>query len=154
MRGQMPFGTFLLRKNRRAVMIKSVNLGRELVVKVPNKAGILADMTKVLAEHGLNVEGVAGYVTGSEAQIMIVAEDTLRAKEAMAKAGYKAAKDNEVVVIELQNKPGALKAVTAKLAAEKIDIRYVFGTACAAGCLAKIIFATTANEKAVVALKK
>ncbi|MCX5679852.1 MAG: ACT domain-containing protein [Candidatus Omnitrophica bacterium] len=134
-------------------MLKDINLGKELVVSLPNKVGILADISKILADHGINVEGVAGYTEGRDAKIMIVAEDTLRAKEALEKGGYKAIKENEVLVIDLENKPGALKVMTAKLAKDGIDIRYTYGTACSSGCPARIIVATSANEKALALLK-
>ena len=83
---------------------------------------------------------------------MIVADDALRAKEALTKGGYKT-KETEVLVIELENKPGALKSVTAKLLAEKIEMRSIYGAACATGCAAKIIVTTSNNEKALVALQ-
>jgi hypothetical protein len=134
-------------------MLKDVNLGKELVVSLPNKVGILANISKILADHGINIEGVAGYAQGTDAKIMIVAEDTLRAKEALEKGGYRSVKENEVIVIDLENKPGALKVITAKLAKDGIDIRYTYGTACPSGCPARLIMATSANEKAVVSLK-
>lgn len=135
-------------------MIKDANLGKELVITTENKVGILANMSKILADHGINIEGVAGYAAeNNQAKIMIVAEDTLRAKEALQKAGYTNMKENEVVVVELENKPGALKSITAKMADAKIDIRYIYGTACPSGCPARIILATNNNEKAVVLFK-
>lgn len=135
-------------------MIRSANLGKELLVTITNKVGILANISKILADHGINIEGVAGYASGNEAKIMIVADDTLRAKEAIVKAGYKSTKENEVVVVDLDNKPGALKSITAKLAAEKIDIRYIYGTVCPEGCPARIILSTSDNEKALVSFNK
>jgi len=140
-------------KKRRCGMVIAANLGKELVVTTENKVGILANITKILADHGINIEGVAGYAVDKLAKIMVVAEDNLRAKEAIVKAGYKDTKESEIVVVDLQNKPGALKGVSAKLAAEKIDIKYMYGTTCPSGCPARLIFATTQNEKAVVALK-
>lgn len=134
-------------------MLKEASLGKELVLSLPNKAGILSNVSKILADHGINIEGVAGYAEGNDAKIMIVAEDALRAKEALEKSGYKAIKENEVLVLDLENKPGALKVVTAKLAKDGIDIRYTYGTACPSGCPARLIVATSANEKALVSLK-
>jgi len=135
-------------------MIKDANLGKELVITTDNKVGILANMSKILADHGINIEGVAGYAAeNNQAKIMIVAEDTLRAKEALQKAGYTNMKENEVVVVDLENKPGALKAIAAKMADAKIDIRYTYGTACPSGCPARIILATNNNEKALVLFK-
>jgi hypothetical protein len=134
-------------------MVKDVNLGKELVVTAPNKVGILADISKIMADHGINIEGVAGYAANNEAKIMLVSDDELRAKDALVKAGYGNCKESEVIVLDMVNKPGALKGVTAKLAAEKIDLRYVYGTACPSGCPARMILATSDNEKALVLLK-
>lgn len=135
-------------------MIRDVNLGKELVVSIENKIGMLANVSKVLADHGINIEGVAGYAQGNDAKIMLVCDDVLRAKETLVKAGYKTIKENEVVVVDLENKPGALKGLTALLAKENIDIRYTYGTTCSEGCPARIILATSDNEKALVAFKK
>jgi len=134
-------------------MIKSANLGKELVVTAPNKIGILANMSKILADHGINIEGVAGYAANNEAKIMLVVDDTLRGREALEKNGYKAIKENEIIIIDLENKPGALKGITAKMVAEKIDIKYTYGSACPEGCPARLILSTSDNERALVAFK-
>ena len=134
-------------------MVRDAKLGKELVVTVPNKIGILANISKILADHGINIEGVAGYAANNEAKIMLVASDTLRAKEALVKAGYKMTKENEIVIVDLENKPGALKGISAKLADAKIDIKYTYGTACPTGCPARIILSTSENEKALLSLK-
>ena len=135
-------------------MVKDANLGKEIVVTEKNKIGILANISKILADHGINIEGVAGYAAGGEAQIMLVAEDNLRAADAIKKAGYKSVKENEVVVVDLINKPGALKNITAKLVSGGIDIKYAYGTVCSGGCPAKLVLSTSNNEKAVVLFKE
>jgi len=134
-------------------MIKDARLDKELVVTVQNKIGTLANISKILADHGINIEGMAGYAMNGDAKIMLVVDDLLRAKDTLEKNGYKNIKESEVVVADLENKVGALKGLTAKLALAKIDIRYTYGTTCPAGCPARLIMATTANEKAVVEMK-
>lgn len=134
-------------------MIRNANMGKELVLTVPDKMGMMANASKVLADHGINIEGVAGYGMGKEAKIMIVTKDALRAEEALKKAGFKSMETKEVVVVELENKPGALKSITAKLLDAKIDIRYLYGTTCVEGCPAAIILSTSDNEKALVIFK-
>ena len=134
-------------------MIKDVRLAKEILVSEKNKVGVLANISKILVDSGINIQGVAGYAVDKEAKIMLVTEDNLRAVEAIKKAGYKAVKESEVVMAELINKPGALKSFTAKLAAGGIDIKYAYGTICSAGCPGRIVLSTSDNEKAVVLFK-
>jgi len=135
-------------------MIKTAKLSKELVVTVVNKIGILADMSKIISDHGLNIEAVAGYAADNQAKVMIVTDDNLRAEGALRKAGYNSIKESEVIVIDLENKPGALRQITSSLAAAGIDIKQVYGTACTAGCPAKIVLSTNNNEKAFLIFKK
>jgi hypothetical protein len=135
-------------------MIKQAQLGKEIVVTVVNKIGVLANMSKLLSEHGINILAVAGYSQNNEANIMVVTDDNLRAVEALKKAGYKSLKENDVVLVALENNPGALKLITAKLAENGIDIKSAYGTACSKGCPATIVLTTSDNEKALVAFKK
>ena len=135
-------------------MLKSAQLGKEIVVTVMNKIGVLADMTKILADHGINIQAVTGYAVNNEATIMVVTEDNLRALDALKKAGYKGAKENPVIILELENKAGALKNITVRLASENIDIRYIYGTTCMAACPSRVVLSTNNDEKALVAFRK
>jgi len=134
-------------------VIKNAQMGKELVLTVPNKMGTMANVSKILADHGINVEGVAGYSMGNEAKIMLVADDVLRASDALMKAGFKTIESKEVVVVELQNKVGAMKSLSQKLLDAKIDIRYLYGTTCTGGCAATVVVSTSDNEKALVVFK-
>jgi len=135
-------------------MIKSAQLGKEIVVTVVNKIGVLADVSKLLTDHGINIRAVNGYAIEKNAVLRLVTEDNLRASDALKKAGYNNLAEKDAIIVELENKPGALKILTLKLAQEAIDIKYVYGSACSAGCPASIILSTSDNEKALVALKK
>lgn len=135
-------------------MLPGARLGKEIVVTVVNKIGVLADISQLLADHGINIIAVLGYAAGNnEAKITLVTEDNLRASEALRKKNYTSIKESEVVIVELENKAGALKNVTAKLAAGNIDIKYIYGTTCACGGPSMIVFSTSDNEKALMAFK-
>jgi len=135
-------------------MIKGVQLGKEIVVMVANKAGVLADMSRIITDSRANIEAVAGYAVGSEAKIMLVTDDNSRVAGVLKKAGYASLKEGSVILVDLENKIGALNDVTAKLAAERIDIKYIYGAVCSAGCPSRIVISSDNNEKAVAALKK
>jgi len=133
-------------------MVKDVKLAKEIVVVQKNKVGILANISKILADAGINIRGVAGYAIDNDARIMLVTEDNLRAMDALKKSGYEAVKENEVVVAELVNKPGAMKSFTAKLAAEGVDMKYIYGSVCSKDP-GIIVLSTSDNEKVVVIFK-
>ena len=134
-------------------MLRGANLAKVIVVTVVNKIGALADMSKILADHGINIEAVKGYADNGKASILLVTDDNLRAIDALKKEGYKSAAENEIIMLDLENKTGALKNITAKLASEAIDIKFIFGTTCPTGCPAKMILSTSDNEKALIAFK-
>ncbi len=134
-------------------MLKAVNLTKGIIVTVANKMGVLADMSKILADHGINIEAIKGYAENGKAKIMLISDDNLRSIDALKKSGYKSAVESEMIMLELENNPGALKNITAKLASEEIDIKFIYGTTCPGGCPAKIILSTSDDEKALVALK-
>lgn len=135
-------------------MLKGARLGKEIVVTVVNKIGVLADISQILADHGINIIALLGYAAGNnEAKITLVTEDNLRASEALRNKNYTSIKESEVVIVELENKAGAMKNVTAKLAAEAIDIKYIYGTTCTCGGPAMIVFSASDNEKALMAFK-
>jgi hypothetical protein len=134
-------------------MLKAVNLTKGIVVTVANKIGVLADMSKILADHGINIEAVKGYAENGKAKIMLITDDNLRSIDALKKSGYKSAVESEMIMLELENNPGALNNITAKLASEEIDIKFIYGTTCPSGCPARIILSTSDDEKALVALK-
>lgn len=136
-------------------MVKSVQLTKEIVVVTENKIGILADISKMLADKNINIEAVAGYnLPDNTAKLMLITNDNARALDALKTNGHKPVKESEAVMIELDNKVGALKGLTEKLAANKIDIKYMYATTCNAGCPSRLVFAATDNAKALALLKK
>lgn len=134
-------------------MITSVNMGKEIFVAMANKAGLLADIARLMADRGINIEAAAGYGKGKDAEIMLLTDNNLIALETLKKNNYKSAKERDVIVVELKNKPGALKDMTKRLADKNIDIKHLYGTTPAGDCPAKIVFMTGDNQKAFVALK-
>jgi len=131
-------------------MIKNAVLGKEISVIVGNKPGGLSEIAKFLVDHGINVEAIAGYVkdNGVEAELLFVTDNNYDAIETLNEHGYGLIKEREVIVVEVENKPGALKNITEMLAQNNINLEYIYGTTCMGGCPAKIVFSTDDNVKA------
>ncbi|MDD5439802.1 MAG: hypothetical protein PHS37_06430 [Candidatus Omnitrophica bacterium] len=138
-------------------MIKSVRAGKEVSVMTPNKIGILSGIADLMANSGINLTAVAGYAreNGKDAEIMLVADETATILDVLKKNKYAAVKEREVIIVELENKVGALKVLAKKLADNQVDIKSIYGTACscAGPCACRIVIVTNNNQKALVALK-
>jgi len=136
-------------------VIKSLALSKEISVVVVNEIGALSKMTSFLVNHGINLEAIAGYSNniGDQAGLMFITSDNVSAVEALASNGYTDTKENEVIIVELENTPGALKNISERLAQNSINITYIYCTTCSRGCPAKIILSTTDNLKALSVLK-
>ena len=137
-------------------MIRKVIFAKEIIISVSNKIGVLAGVAGIIADHGINVAALAGYGKSEkkEAEVLLVTSDNLRAVDVLKKNGYGIPGERDVLVLELENKPGVLKTVTAVLAENGIDIKHIYGSACPGGCPATIVLNTSDNEKALVAFKK
>lgn len=136
-------------------MIKSVSLGEELVITAKNKVGLMADIAALLANHGINIESALGYETGSMAKLMLVTSANLVMVGELKKKKYVSVEETEVVMVELENKPGAMKVVTTELKKADIDIHYLYVTSPAGpGGGSRMVLQTSDNETAMALLTK
>jgi len=135
-------------------MAKFLRLTQEIGIRVANAVGVLADISAIVAGLGVNIEAIGGYVAeNNEAKLMIVTFDNSRVIKALNSKGYVNIQENEVILVELENKPGTLKELTRRLVQENIDIKYIYGATCPAGCPAQLVLATSDNKKAMAVLK-
>ncbi len=132
-------------------MIKAT-LGKEIVIKTINEIGVLAEISKALAERGVSILAVSAWVEGAHGIIHLVTEDNLRAMDCL-RQNFKPREDN-VVIVEVPHKPGMLKRVTDSLKAEGIDIHHLYATALPGDGKCLVVFSSSYNDHALLALKK
>ena len=137
-------------------MLKKAAVAKQISVTVINKIGVLDIMAGYLSDRGINIEAIAGFeIPGSDkSKIMMVVDDIRRAIEAIKERDFGSIEENDVVVVELDNKPGALKTITGLLAHKAINIRYIYATTSLDTCPVKVILSTSDNSAAFVTLKK
>ena len=137
-------------------MLKKAMLTKQISVTVVNKIGVLDVMAGYLADRGINIEAISGYeVQGSDkSTVMLVVDNTRRASEAIKERGFGSIEENDVILVELDNKPGALKTVTNILALKGINIKFIYSTTSLEACPVKLIISTSDNEAAFISLKK
>jgi hypothetical protein len=145
----MPLAGGAARGNWKEAMMKA-RMAKEAIVRVRNRIGALAQVTRSLAEKSINIEAVIGTLEGADAVIRLVTSDHQRTVDALRELRPDV-QEARVVVAEVDHKPGLLGQITEKLATENIDLFYLYGTA-ADGDKCLVIFSSTNNDRAVMVL--
>ena len=135
-------------------MIIRVARGKEIHVGVINEVGVLARLTSFLVNHGINIEAILGYATevGQQAGILFISDNNVSAIEALTAYGFSEIRENDVLIVEVENKPGALKNISESCARNGINITYIYCTTCSSGCPAKLVLSTSDNDRALAVL--
>jgi hypothetical protein len=100
----------------------------QLSVFVPNRLGELTKITNTLSRANINLEALTIAETKDFGVLRIIADDTERAYTELTKHGF-VAKKSPVIAVPMENKPGALDDVLAKLAAAEIAVEYIYSSA-------------------------
>ena len=137
-------------------MIQRVVKGKEIFVGVINEVGVLAKITSFLVNHGINIEAILGYATevGEHAGLMFITDDNFSAIETLVQHGFEAIRENDVIIVEVENRPGALKNISECCARNNINVTYLYCTTCSGGCPAKLVLSTSDNDRAIAALSE
>ena len=131
-------------------MAKAMKL-KQLTFILPNRVGLLSEVTTFLANGKINIEALCAYGRGSEGVFMIVTDNNAKAKKILTQMGAEV-KDEEVIAVELANKPGQLQKVAKKVSEADVDINYVYVSP--AGSKMTVVFKTANDKKIMKALKK
>jgi hypothetical protein len=130
-------------------MIKA-KMAKEAIVRISNRTGVLAQVTKSIAEKGINLEAVIATLDGNDAVIQLVSGDHQRIMDALREQQLEA-QEARIILVEGEHRPGLLQLITEKLARENIDLLYLYATA-VNGDKCLVVLSSTNNEWAVMVL--
>jgi len=125
----------------------------QFVVPIANKPGTLARLCSVLGDAQVNIIGVfvpEAKGTAQAARVLVV--DVEEARAALRKAKIRFSEE-EVLKVELDNRPGAFGEFAGKLAKKKINISHAYATT-APFARAGVVVAVSSIPKALAALKE
>ncbi|MGA2511996.1 MAG: hypothetical protein ABSG37_00030 [Candidatus Limnocylindrales bacterium] len=91
------------------------------LITVDNRPGVLAELLEAAARRHVNVAPAYGLSDGARGLIALGSDDEAGLRAAIDDAGYTATAI-EMVVVELENRPGTGAEVTRKLAAAGVDL--------------------------------
>lgn len=125
---------------------------KELVVRTENRVGLLGEIANLLSDMGINILAVHVEATGETAEIRLLTDAQLYAKDALRAAEFPV-EERAVVAAELPHRPGLLRKISETLARQDVDIRYLYATAAEGATKSLVILSTSNNGKAVITLR-
>jgi hypothetical protein len=98
---------------------------KALVVRVEDRPGMLGEIAAALGAKKINLRAVHGSTEGGQGIVRVVVDKPAAAKKVLAQRGWRP-EEEEVLEIELSDKPGAMGEAANRLGQASVNIRYVF----------------------------
>lgn len=126
---------------------------KELLIKVVNDIGVLHELSRNLADRGVNILAMCGWVEGDTGYVRFITDDHTRAVDELTAKNFHV-EERDAIQVTLAHRIGMMKMLTEVLARESINIHHVYATAQLADSECLVVFSCSNNEHAVVALNK
>jgi hypothetical protein len=97
----------------------------QISVFLENKSGRLAEVTRALAENDINIRALCIAETMDYGVLRLIVNDPGKAKRVLTEAGCTVTETN-VLVVEVEDRPGGLARVIEVLAQAGINVEYVY----------------------------
>ena len=127
---------------------------KEFALRLEDRPGTLAKLTKALADRGVNIVGFQATPTeGKNSQVRLLVDNPSTAKNVLdtERITYT---ENEVAVAKLPHRPGTLAQAASQLAGSNININYGYCGVDASTDTPLLIFGVAEAAKAASILDK
>ena len=128
-----------------------IKVCKQYSVFLENRVGALAELCKLISDRSINLLAICAIDTVEEAVLRIVAEDEAGTLEALKSAGFRVV-ETDILLVELDNIPGATGRMATRLAEAGINIDYIYASAHPEGKKAYIILRTHQINEALKTL--
>jgi hypothetical protein len=123
-----------------------IEILKQFSIFMPNRPGVLAAMTKLFANQGVNLIGIASEISNDSGLVRVAVPEGTDVSGILTQAGF-ASIETSLISIEIADKPGELAQITKALADNHINITTIYGTALG-GDRTRILIAAENTPKA------
>jgi hypothetical protein len=98
----------------------------DLVIDIENTPGALARVAAAISDAGVNISAAACIGPGDRAELHILVPHAEAARHALAITHVAVTREREVVVVDVEDRPGVLADLTRKIARAGVDLDLVY----------------------------
>lgn len=99
---------------------------KDLTVILEDRPGSLARLGEVLGLAGVNIDGICGVTVEGKGLIHILVEDGPKARRVLEVNHIQVTEETDVLVLEVQDRPGDLGNVARRLANANVNIHLAY----------------------------
>jgi hypothetical protein len=125
----------------------------QLSVFLENREGRLTDVTKTLAEAGINIRALSLADTSDFGILRLIVSDYEKAKKALKDDGFTVGRTN-VIAVEVEDKPGGLHKILSLLSENGVNVEYMYAFVQQSGKNAVLIFRFDRTDEAIKILQE
>jgi hypothetical protein len=125
---------------------------KQISVFLENKSGRLEEVTKILAENGVDIRALSLADTRDYGILRLIVNDYAKAYSLLKDSNF-TVQETDVVAAEVPDKPGGLAGILRVLNSMKISVEYMYAFVERKGDKAIMIFRFENVDQAIEALK-
>ena len=98
----------------------------DLVIEIENSPGALAEVAAAISDAGVNIAAATCIGTGETVELHVLVPYAEAARHLLAISHLAVSRELEVVVIDVEDRPGVLADLTRKIAAAGVNLDLVY----------------------------
>ena len=126
---------------------------KQISVFLENNAGRLGEVTRVLAEAGINIRAISIADTADFGILRLIVNNWEQALEALNKANF-TTRVSDVVAVEIDDTPGSLARVMDLFRTTMVNIEYLYASLEGKTGKAVVIFKLEDHQKGLQIIKE
>ncbi len=98
----------------------------DLVIDIENTPGALADVAAAISDAGVNIAAATCLGAGERAELHVLVPHAEAARHSLAISHLAITREREVVVVDVEDRPGVLADLTRRIAKAGVDLDLVY----------------------------
>ena len=98
----------------------------DLVIEIENSRGALARVAAAISDAGVNIAAATCIGSGERAELHVLVPHGGAAKHSLAISHLAVTREREVVVVDVEDRPGVLADLTRRIAKAGVDLDLVY----------------------------
>jgi len=122
-------------------------MAQDYTVMLPNRPGVLANLSNTIGKAGINIEGISGTQYQDKVILHLLFDRAQDAYAVLNKNKMTVMSVREVLVVDVVDKPGELGKIAQKMANAEVNIDFLY-----LATNNRLVLGVDDPEKAIVAL--